>query len=197
MAPNSPTRPLPHQAATPTFFIDVQLKRKWLLNILNWDPFYCNHSLSCMWSTVAVLNCSRKAFSDHQSDDFEQIIRHFEKIVKHLSFSSLQTPQKLLRFYRTEDVFNFGLILLILNKIIHKGLTCPTHLSSANVWGPVSFAVSVSDGQTRVCLMILNKWSDILQNHQQCLVGRWLFVNAAELMQLLIHILTSNSPTVN
>ena len=28
-----------------------------------------------------------------------------------------------------------------------------------------------------ICLMILNKLSDILQNHQQCLMGRWLFVN--------------------
>ena len=32
---------------------------------------------------------------------------------------------------------------------------------------------------TYVCMTILNKSSDILQNHQQCLMGRWLFVNTA------------------
>ena len=30
-----------------------------------------------------------------------------------------------------------------------------------------------------ICLMILNKSLDILQNHQQCLMGRGLFVNTA------------------
>ena len=37
---------------------------------------------------------------------------------------------------------NFGMILLILNMIIHKSFTGPTHFLSANVRGPVSFAVS-------------------------------------------------------
>ena len=37
---------------------------------------------------------------------------------------------------------DFGLILLILNMIIHRSFTGPTHLLSANVRGPVSFAVS-------------------------------------------------------
>ena len=37
---------------------------------------------------------------------------------------------------------DFGLILLILNMIIHRRFTGPTHLLSANVRGPVSFAVS-------------------------------------------------------
>ena len=35
---------------------------------------------------------------------------------------------------------------------------------------------SFSDDQT-ICLMIFNKSSDMLQNHLQCLMGRWLFVN--------------------
>ena len=42
-----------------------------------------------------------------------------------------------------------------------------------------------SDGQT-ICLMILNKSPDFLQNHQcdqQCLLGRWLFVNT-EILKL-------------
>ena len=30
-----------------------------------------------------------------------------------------------------------------------------------------------------ICLMILDKSSDILQNHQHCLMGQWLFVNTA------------------
>ena len=38
---------------------------------------------------------------------------------------------------------DFGLMLLILNMIIHKGFTGPTHILSADVQGPVSFAVSV------------------------------------------------------
>ena len=37
---------------------------------------------------------------------------------------------------------DFGRILLILNMIIHRSFTGPTHLLSANVLGPVSFAVS-------------------------------------------------------
>ena len=37
---------------------------------------------------------------------------------------------------------DFGLILLILNMIIYRSFTGPTHLLSVNVWGPVSFAVS-------------------------------------------------------
>ena len=36
----------------------------------------------------------------------------------------------------------FGLILLILNMIIHGSFTGPTHLLSANVRGLVSFAMS-------------------------------------------------------
>ena len=39
---------------------------------------------------------------------------------------------------------DFGLILLILNMIIHRSFTGPTHLLSANVRGPVSFAVSAT-----------------------------------------------------
>ena len=38
---------------------------------------------------------------------------------------------------------DFGLILLISSMIIHRSFTGPTHLLSANAWGPVSFAVSV------------------------------------------------------
>ena len=38
---------------------------------------------------------------------------------------------------------DFGRILLILNMIIHRSFTGPTHLLSANVLGPVSFTVSV------------------------------------------------------
>ena len=41
---------------------------------------------------------------------------------------------------------DFGLILLISSMIIHRSFTGPTHLLSANAWGPVSFAVSVFDG---------------------------------------------------
>ena len=37
---------------------------------------------------------------------------------------------------------DFGLILLILNMIIHKSFTGPAHSLLANVRGPVSFAVS-------------------------------------------------------
>ena len=37
---------------------------------------------------------------------------------------------------------NFGLILLKSNMVIHWSFTGPTHVLSANVWGPVSFAVS-------------------------------------------------------
>ena len=37
---------------------------------------------------------------------------------------------------------DFGLILRILNTIIHKSFTSRTHVSSANVWGLASFLVS-------------------------------------------------------
>ena len=37
---------------------------------------------------------------------------------------------------------DFGLILLTPNMIIDRSFTSPTHLLSANVRGPVSFAVS-------------------------------------------------------
>ena len=39
---------------------------------------------------------------------------------------------------------DFGLILLISDMIIHRSFTGPTHLLSANVWGPISFAVSAA-----------------------------------------------------
>ena len=38
---------------------------------------------------------------------------------------------------------DFGLILWISYMINHRSFTGPTHLLSANVWGPVSFVVSV------------------------------------------------------
>ena len=44
---------------------------------------------------------------------------------------------------------DFGLILLISNMVIHRNFTGPIHLLSANVWGPVSFAVSALSHQTR------------------------------------------------
>ena len=53
---------------------------------------------------------------------------------------------------------DFGLILLILNMIIHGSFTGPTHLLSANVRGPVSFAVSVP----WYCITALIKMSSIL-----------------------------------
>ena len=43
-----------------------------------------------------------------------------------------------------------------------------------------------SDDQT-ICLMILNKSSDILQNHQQCLMGRCLFVNTGIMWEVITH----------
>ena len=45
---------------------------------------------------------------------------------------------------------DFDLILLILNMIIHRSFTGPTHLLSANVRGPVSFAVSGEHSQKGV-----------------------------------------------
>ena len=42
----------------------------------------------------------------------------------------------------TGQSWDIGLILLILNMILHKNFTGPTHFLSANVRGPVSFAVS-------------------------------------------------------
>ena len=63
--------------------------------------------------------------------------------------------------------------------------TCPMILSKSadilKILPDISLYVltkSFSDDQT-ICLMILNKSSNILQNHQQCLMGQWLFVNTA------------------
>ena len=42
----------------------------------------------------------------------------------------------------TGPKIDFGLILLISNMMIHRSFTCPTHLLSANIQGPVPFAVS-------------------------------------------------------
>ena len=42
----------------------------------------------------------------------------------------------------TGSRIDFGLVLLISNLIIHRNFTGPTHLPSANVRGPVSFALS-------------------------------------------------------
>ena len=47
--------------------------------------------------------------------------------------------------------------------------------SDISIW---LFKKKFWDDQT-ICLMILNKSTDILQNHQQCLMGQWLFVNTA------------------
>ena len=52
---------------------------------------------------------------------------------------------------------DFGLILLILNMIIHRSFTGPTHLLSANVWGPVSLAVSANfQSSMSTCISIPN-----------------------------------------
>ena len=48
-----------------------------------------------------------------------------------------QTPPKLGGFYRTEGGFRPDFA----DSIIHKSFTGPTHFLSANVQGPVSFAV--------------------------------------------------------
>ena len=53
----------------------------------------------------------------------------------------LQTSQQLLAF-NAGLRRDLGLIVLILNMIILKSFTGPTHFLSANVGGPVSFAVS-------------------------------------------------------
>ena len=66
---------------------------------------------------------------------------------------------------------DFGLILLILNMIIHRSFTGPTHLLSANVRGPVSFVVSEYlyawlfgwfDGQTFFVIKVINTPGHVL-----------------------------------
>ena len=52
----------------------------------------------------------------------------------------LQAPWNLLNFAGLR--MDFGLILLISDMIIHRSFTGPTHFSSVNVWGLVSFVVS-------------------------------------------------------
>ena len=73
---------------------------------------------------LKILSFFKSSYHD-MFDDFYQIIKYFEKIIRRFSIS-------------THEKF--------------------------------------SNDQTS-CLIILNKSSDILLNHQQCLMGRWLFVN--------------------
>ena len=57
----------------------------------------------------------------------------------------LDSPRKGRRRENFWPRTDFGLILLISNMVIHRSFTGPTHLLSANVRGPVSFAMSAKE----------------------------------------------------
>ena len=68
----------------------------------------------------------------------------------------------------TGPKMDFGMILLILNMIIQRNFTGPTHFLSANVLGPVSLAVSDACLMFRPWITSLHEIFTILIQHYTC-----------------------------
>ena len=107
----------------------ILIIRYWITGKLNFhQSWIVSDKFLIKWSILTWYIFS-KIFTIDTSKHFE--LRH--QCRHHENFWAFTGPRK-----------DLVLVLLILNMIIHRSFTGPTHLLSANVRGPVNFAVSLS-----------------------------------------------------
>ena len=128
--------------------------------------------LVCFWPLVACYNRREHSNTCYYQSIFLLIEFHIIScrpicIVHRVKFRiCIRHREKFWAF--TGPKMDFGMILLILNMIIQRNFTGPTHFLSANVLGPVSYAVSDACLMFRPWITSLHEIFTILIQHYTC-----------------------------